>query len=337
MKQMKERYIYDVVRRLPESQRDEVSKELDANISDMMTSDSEEELIRVIGVLGEPRVLANEYREHQRYLISPKWMDDYLRVLKIVMTVLVSLSLVFGLMDNLLNPVATSAIGIIASVFSNTIGDMFDAALSAFAFVTLAFIIVEKYDVNPKKKPWSVTSLPELPKKDVLKVSKTGSFIGLTFTLIFGIAFGYILYYNQDYLRLFYVDGNIHVSEALFLNDAIMSYFPLFIVSMILSVAVLLLKIAKGYLGLNVIVLHTVQKAFSLFAFLYFIHLSPLFNPEFINQVGIAIELSSDKILEAMDRVFEVLTVVVSIAVGVDIIVTWIKYLRHQKELKKVA
>ena len=146
MKNLKQRYIYDVTRRLPDNQREEVSKELDANIQDMMVSDSEAELERVIYELGEPRVLASEYSDKKRYLIGPKWMDDYLRTLKIVVAVFVSLSLVFGLLDNMLHPDATSAIGIFAEVFAKTVSEMWSSALSAFAFVTLVFVLIERYD-----------------------------------------------------------------------------------------------------------------------------------------------------------------------------------------------
>ncbi|MBU1020804.1 MAG: hypothetical protein KJ847_06265, partial [Firmicutes bacterium] len=195
----------------------------------------------------------------------------------------------------------------------------------------------ERNERNFKKKPWDTKNLPELPKKDVLKVSKTGSLIGLIFTLIFGVIFGYVLYFNQDYLRVVYTDGSTHLSEPLFLNDAIMTYFPIFIISILLNVGVLLAKIYQGYLGLNVMILQTIQKAFSLFAFLFFIQMNPLFNLDFISQVGTVLELSNATILENIQNFFRVITVIACIGVGIDIITTWIKYLRHQKELSKVS
>lgn len=335
MKNLKERYIYDVVRRIPENQRDEVAKELDANISDMMHGSSDSELERVIYELGEPRVLASEYTDKKRYLIGPKWMEDYLRTLKIVIAVFVSLSLVFGLLDNVLHPEATSAIGIFAEVFAKTISEMWNSALSAFAFVTLVFALIERYDLSPKKKPWRIDSLPELPKKDVLKSSRTGNIVGLAFLLIFGIAWGYILYFNETYLRLVFIDGDIHFSEALFNPSAIEAYFPLFLIGLTLSIAVLVYKIYQGYINLNIVLLATVEKIFSLLAFLYILHYTPLFSSSFISEIsgysGIAISQINDGISQGVT----VITSIIPIFVAIDIITLWVKYLKHQKELKK--
>ena len=85
---MIKRYVYDVTRRLPENQREEVGKELQANINDMLPNDpTEEDIKKVLVELGEPRILASSYRQKPRYLISPEWMDDYFQTLKIVMIV----------------------------------------------------------------------------------------------------------------------------------------------------------------------------------------------------------------------------------------------------------
>jgi len=335
MKNLKERYIYDVTRRLPDNQREEVSKELDANIQDMMVNDSEAELERVIYELGEPRVLASEYSDKKRYLIGPKWMDDYLRTLKIVVAVFVSLSLVFGLLDNMLHPDATSAIGIFAEVFAKTLSEMWSSALSAFAFVTLVFVLIERYDLSPKKKPWSIDSLPELPKKNVLKTSRTWDLIGLFFISIFGSAWAYILYFHERYLRLIFIDGDIHFSAALFNGDAIKAYFPLFIVAFLFSVAVIVYKIVKGYISLNIVILSTIEKAFSLFAFLFVINYNPLFSTSFISEIsdysGIAISAINDGIAQGVT----VVSSIVPIFVAIDIISLWVKYLKHQKEIQK--
>ncbi len=337
MKHLKERYIYDVTRRLKENQRVEVSKELNANIRDMMVDDSDAELERVLRELGEPRVLASEYHEKKRYLISPKWMDDYIRVLKVVIAVFVSLSLVFGLIDNILNPEGTGAIEIIFEVFGKTISQMIDAAVSAFAIVTLVFALIERYDLNPKKKPWDFNNLPELPKKDVLKISRTGAMIGFVFTLIFGVAFSYFLFHHQTYLRLIVLDGDVNFSEYLFADGAISAYIPFFIASIVVSLVVSLFKIKEGYLSLKIVCLHTIKEGFSLAVFLYFIHLSPLFNPDFINQIALNTPFTITEIYDGINQGINFLTVLIPIFVGLDILSTWVKYLKHQHQLKNAV
>jgi len=61
MKQLIDRYIYDVVRRLAEKDRDEVSRELESNIYDMLPDDpSEEDIRKVLYDLGAPCGLAEK-------------------------------------------------------------------------------------------------------------------------------------------------------------------------------------------------------------------------------------------------------------------------------------
>lgn len=336
MKQLKERYIYDVVRRLPENQRAEVAKELEANIYDMMQEDSEEEMIRVIEILGEPRILASEYREKKRYLISPEWMDDYLRALKIVIAVAVSLAFVFGLMDQLLHFTESNALGIFAEVFAGTINAMGNAAVTAFTLVTLAFYLFERYNYYPFKKKWSVEVLPQLPKEDVLKLSRTGHIIGFIFTVVFSLVFGFVLLHHNEYFVLIYnTGGSNYIIEAVFESSAINAYFPFFVASMVVSIVVLAMKIVKGYLNLPIMAAHTFSKGLSLFAFLYFIHQTPLLRNDFITSLAGIIHVPSADIISGIDAFIQFATVFVTAIVALEITLLWVKYLRHRVSVSK--
>lgn len=77
-----EAYIYDVVRRLPESQRPEVSAEIYEMLEDLLMDQPNIE--KVLNELGHPSHLAAKYRENPRYLISPDYFDQYLNTLKFV-------------------------------------------------------------------------------------------------------------------------------------------------------------------------------------------------------------------------------------------------------------
>ena len=75
-----ERYVYDVARRLPEKDREEVKKELRANIYDMLPENAgNEQVKKVLYELGSPASLAEKYRQKPRYLISPAYYDEYVR------------------------------------------------------------------------------------------------------------------------------------------------------------------------------------------------------------------------------------------------------------------
>ena len=70
-----ERYIYQVVRRLPKAQRGEVEMELRELISDMFEEKGSME--DVLAALGNPAVFAGQYRDGSRCLIGPEYYDRY--------------------------------------------------------------------------------------------------------------------------------------------------------------------------------------------------------------------------------------------------------------------
>jgi hypothetical protein len=181
MNDLIERYICDVVNRLPENSRVEVKKELRANIEDMLPENpTEEQIKKVLIELGSPRTLANRYRNKQRYLISPEWMDEYIKTLKIVLIVFGSISLLFGLIDHILNPSAVTLFGVVMEVLGQVISEVIQSMFRAFAIVTLIFVIIEATSVKSKKEPWNPDTLPKLSKKNESKIGRTESIIGFT-------------------------------------------------------------------------------------------------------------------------------------------------------------
>ena len=82
-KEYMDRYIYQVIRRLPKAQRDEVRMELEELISDMYTDKGSME--EVLTELGDPAEFAKQYQIDQRYLIGPEYFDTYLWFVKVVL------------------------------------------------------------------------------------------------------------------------------------------------------------------------------------------------------------------------------------------------------------
>ena len=77
MENLIERYVYDVVRRLPEQEQDEVGAELRSNIYDMLPEDAgDADVCAAITELGSPLLLAEQYRQNPRCLISPALYDN---------------------------------------------------------------------------------------------------------------------------------------------------------------------------------------------------------------------------------------------------------------------
>lgn len=97
-----DRYIYAVTQRLPEQQREDIKRELQSLIEDMLEERipagqaSKEDVESVLLELGHPNELAAKYRGYERYLIGPMLLDTYLTTLKIVLaSIVIGLSVVF--------------------------------------------------------------------------------------------------------------------------------------------------------------------------------------------------------------------------------------------------
>ena len=68
-----DRYIYQVIHRLPKAQREEVRMELDELISDMYADRGSME--EVLTELGDPAEFAKQYQNEQKYLIGHEYFD----------------------------------------------------------------------------------------------------------------------------------------------------------------------------------------------------------------------------------------------------------------------
>lgn len=181
---MIDRYVYDVTRRLPKAQREDIDKELRGLIEDMLEERTPEatkqDLEAVLTELGRPSKLAAKYRGSKRFLIGPELFDMYFLVLKIVLA-----ATAFGLTLALV-------IGLVASPPQNVwlaIGEFFASILSgvvqSFAYVTLVFAIIERFAKGKDKwkDEWKPIDLPEIPKSNT-RISYGDPIAGIVFIVI---------------------------------------------------------------------------------------------------------------------------------------------------------
>ncbi|MBN2504474.1 MAG: hypothetical protein JXB20_03920 [Bacilli bacterium] len=326
MNDLIERYIYDVTKRLPESSRAEVEKELQANIEDMLPKNYDKDaIIQVLKSLGEPRILASEYRQKKRYLISPEWMDDYLRVLKIVLIIFGSISLVFGIIDSIVDHEATMIIGIVAEVFGKTISEVIQSLLRGFAVVTLVFAAIDFYATSGKREPWNPEKLPKKPKEDTQKISRTGTIAGLIAISIFGVLWIFFLFYNQTYIGWFDDSGNWVVAMPLFNDSTIRLFIPLFIISLAMSIFDNIVKLHYGHWNLQVGIIYTINQVLSIAVFIAFINHPELISVDFWSEIAGIFETTVLELQNGFNSATTGFGVFLALVVAIDLIVTWIK------------
>lgn len=188
MHQLIERYIYDVTRRLPEGERDEVSRELEANIADMLPENpGEQDIANVLTQLGAPAMLSEQYRQKPRCLISPALYDTYTAVMK---TVLLIVGLVSGCVTALMEMLHASPaenIGtVIERMISNGIGSGLQGVFAAAFWVTFGFAIAEHKGIN-KTKAWTIHDLPELSNRPDVKLPRVRIIVNMALTVFFTV------------------------------------------------------------------------------------------------------------------------------------------------------
>ena len=163
-----DRYVYDVVRRLPERQRIEIDKELRGLIADMLMTralpPTPQAINTVLMELGDPARLADNYRGSGRYLIGPSYFDKYVSLLRIVMgAVFIGLSVALAV-SFMFSPPKNALVAL-----AQYVGSIFGALLQVFAWVTGGFALAEYVSPGEPQKEkysdWTPADLPELPNR----------------------------------------------------------------------------------------------------------------------------------------------------------------------------
>lgn len=261
MSNLIERYIYDVIRRLPEKERDEVSRELKANIYDMLSgSEDENEIKAVLYELGSPLSLANKYRQNPRYLISPAVYDDYIRVLKWVLPLIGLIFTVIGGIIALFESVNSGSAELSSAVstfISKGIQTGFSGVFQALFWITFGFVIADRTGYSVKtnggiivisennkdlsKKEWKIEDLPEILPNEKSRIPLSDSITGLVMTIAFTVV---VILACKGFLPFAFMisHGDVQIKH-LFSQDFILTLVPAVLIISLFCVAERIIKI----------------------------------------------------------------------------------------------
>ncbi|MBU1144093.1 MAG: hypothetical protein KKH92_10700 [Firmicutes bacterium] len=328
MKNYIERYIYAVTKRLPEKVRAEVKNELQANINDMLPEKpTDEDIEKVLKTLGHPRVLAKNYETKERYVISPWFYADYISTLKIVMTIVVAVFVTIGFFEAIINLEQQGLFHQIVDVWASIISGAFNGVVTAFAWVTAIFWIIEHAAKTSNcEATWDLKDLPEVPKVNhKAKISKTESMIGLILGTIFSAIFIIILMNYMNVIAIY--DDGVIVTQ-IFNTSVTDTFIIFFIISAVISIAVSLLKIYYGEWKINLAILYTAFEILSTVLFLIFINHPQLILPEVFDTIAFYMEIGSAEVVAGFEKGIRIFTIFVSVVVFIDLSATWFKTLK---------
>ncbi|MFC4065201.1 permease prefix domain 1-containing protein [Actinoplanes subglobosus] len=158
-----DRYVFTVLRRVPEQQRSDIERELRTSIDDAVDArvgggESPETAVELTLLeLGDPDRLADGYADRPRYLIGPAVYPAWRRLLTMLLSVVLPAVVTLA--------VALRALG--GATFGEVVGTGISTLLSVGAHMTfwstLTFALLERAGVTRAglpRKPWTVDDLP---------------------------------------------------------------------------------------------------------------------------------------------------------------------------------
>jgi hypothetical protein len=184
MTTLTDRYIWAVVRSLPETQRADIDRELRASIGDDVEArveggaDQATAERDTILELGDPDKLAAGYADRPTFLIGPAYYFDYVRLLKVLYVIVLPIIAIAVFIAGF---IAGDGIG---EIIGRTVVVIIHAIVHLGFWPTLVFALLDR--VTPDKRQgwqvWNLDALPQLPaKKQVSIVDLIATIVMLLF------------------------------------------------------------------------------------------------------------------------------------------------------------
>lgn len=163
MSTLTDRYVYATTRAVPEAQRDELTRELRAEIAEMVAAREDAGTARpeaeraTLTELGDPERLAASYSDRPLHLIGPAyflvWKRLLITLLMWVPGILALLTFGGDLIDG----------EDLAGAVGTAVGTAIEIAVHITLWTTVTFALVERYGTPSDMPEWSVDELPEIP------------------------------------------------------------------------------------------------------------------------------------------------------------------------------
>jgi hypothetical protein len=291
IKDLVDRYIYQVVKHLPQEQRADIEKELRGLIEDTLTARSENPAMAdaeaVLKELGTPIELAAKYRGSSRYLIGPEYYDMYLFVLKIVLAAVTFGMALAQIIGNITSPPENiwAAIGLF-------FGSIFSAVVQAFAWVTAVFALMEHFVREKlwKKEEWKPSDLPPVPVQQAA-IKKSEPIVGIIFSILWLILITTAPQLIGAYIapagEVIDAVGVLHAIIPVFNLTVLAQLMPLVVIIICLGIVKEVLRLAEGRYTVRLAIAMTVLNAASLILFIWVYGGPAIWNPNFITSLNV--------------------------------------------------
>ncbi|NMH68416.1 hypothetical protein HF072_06440 [Bacillus sp. RO3] len=286
-----ELYIQEVMRRLPEKNREDIALELTSSIEDMLPEDYTEGDVReVLASLGDPAVLASNYQDRPMHLIGPRYYDLYMTLLKIIIPILASITFIVGAVSSILSYSGeTSPIGMFFSIAANGAVEVISIGMQVFFWLTVIFAIIERtvpahsqlpLTLNGKEwTPDDLKDIPYIPKEK--RISKLEIFGGLIWTVIWSTCY----FKASSIIGLYEGTGSGRTFTPIFHEDVLFGYWPLVVLLIGLELFLLLSKWKAGIWTRKLALVNTVLQIIPVAVFMIMFRNIEILNTDFTERI----------------------------------------------------
>lgn len=336
-----DRYVHQVGRRLPRSQRADVEQELNSLLLDALEEraegqegEVEEAQVDVLEEFGPPSEMAARYRSPNRYLIGPRLYDVYWTVVAAVGGALTLAFAILALLAALGQPETLNAFG---SSLLGLLEGWFGALMGAFGWITIAFFVLER--VLPESTeikmggdlPWDPRSLP--PVEDRARVEIGGVIAEIVFTVLALV----ILNVFPEWVGLNYWvslnDGPTQFTQIPMLAPIFFSvYLPLLNVSWLLKIALDVVLLRQGRWQRWTRVADLFLAVFGVYIAYRF-----AFGPAFLTFEGIQNAGLREVLSEWVPRVLRIALYLGLFGAVVEAVKKLVRFFRHSEAYGRVA
>lgn len=316
-----DRYIYQVIRRLPRKQRSEARMELEELISDMYGD--RDSMEQVLSELGDPAEFANQYQSGRQYLIGPEYYETYLWFVKVVLLCCALPILVISLINaigEIPEDISENAIHVIARTIAEGltkgITETLVSCMSAFGAVTLIFAVMERKKLQfeiKKSEKWSVEHLAEekktaearwtpkflepVPDKRAV-ISRADSIVGIVFAVIFCV----LLVFAPNLFAIVFTGEGAMTAVPLFNLEQWRMILPAFVLCLLVGLADEILRLVIGVYCKPVMISNIVCGAVQIVLCTVVLKILPIWNPNFVWEIQAALDTRDNSVAGFLAR-----------------------------------
>ncbi|CUP29959.1 Uncharacterised protein [[Eubacterium] contortum] len=265
------RYVYEVTKRVPKEQRDEIELEMRELIGDIL---EELTLDQVFAKLGDPAVFARKYREDKNYVISPDYYDNYIWVMKIVLICVWT-----GMFISMVVQCVIDYRNVFYEI-ARFISGLMTGSVGAFGAVTLVFAFMERQKIKvelKKDKVWTSDMLNPIPDKKA-RISRGDCVASLVFIMIFA----FILIFVPQFIGASFTDGNEVTRISLFNLDKWGMILPIFLVALMAAFVDEIIRLVAGCYCRTVMLSSVIANVIQVILAILVLKVFPIWNPNFV-------------------------------------------------------